>query len=60
MPISDYDKVEIIKLRKNGQFIFDGDLLFILSIKDKKFNNVTRTKITLMLMLRWTIFAKIK
>ena len=64
MLISDYDKGEIIKLRKNGQVIFDGDLLFIPSIKDTKFNNVTRTKITLMpysvAMLRWTIFQKIK
>ena len=64
VPISDYDKGEIVKLRRNGQFIYEGDLLFTPSIKDKKFNNVTRTNITLVpysvAMLRWTIFPKIK
>ena len=64
VPISDYDKGEIVKLRRNGQFIYEGDLLFTPSIKDKKFNNVTRTNITLVpysvAMLRWTTFPKIK
>ena len=44
--------------------VYGGDLLFTPSIKDKKFNNVTKTNITLVpysvAMLRWTIFPKNK
>jgi hypothetical protein len=63
IPISDYDKQEIVKLKGMGQVIYEGDIAFTPEISDIQYSTVTKTKICLApycsAMLRWTIFPKV-
>lgn len=64
VPISDYDKREIVKLRAMGQVIYDGEMLFTPAIKDIKPLSLEKTGITLVpystATLRWTVFPDAK
>lgn len=58
--ISDYDKQEIVKLKRMGQIIYDGELTFPPRIEDIKPSGYTKQQITLIPYgasgLRWTVF----
>ncbi len=62
--ISDYDKGEIVKLRRMGQIIYEGELTFPPEIKDIQPTGLTKREITLLpyceSALRWTVFPDIK
>ena len=63
VPISDYDRQEIIKLRNMGQVIYDGEMVFTPDIKDIKRTQVKSTDISLVpystATLRWTVFPNV-
>lgn len=62
--ISEYDKGEIVKLRRMGQIIYDGELVFPPKIQDIRPSGLTKTQITLIpygaSALRWTVFPDAK
>lgn len=62
--ISEYDKGEIVKLRRMGQIIYDGELVFPPKIRDIRPSGLTKTQITLIpygaSALRWTVFPDAK
>lgn len=63
VPMSDYDKQELVKLRNMGQVIYDGEMVFTPSISELAPAETERVGIELVpysaAMLRWTIFPKI-
>ena len=63
VPVSDYDRGEIVKLRANGQVIYEGEMIFTPDIKDLKPRSLEKTEITLVpystAMLRWTVFPDV-
>ena len=64
VPISDYDRQEIVKLKKMGQMIYEGEMIFTPDIKDLKNCSVEQVYISLIpystATLRWTIFPDVK
>ena len=62
--ISDYDKQEIVKLRRMGQIIYEGELTFPPEIKDIQPTGLTKREITLIpygaSALRWTVFPDVQ
>ena len=58
--VSDYDRVEYEKLKKNGQILYHGEMLFTPQIKDIHPLRLREIKIRLIpystAMLRWTLF----
>lgn len=62
--MSEYDKIEIEKLKNMNQTIYEGEMLFTPKLKDIKVKEYEQTKIQLVpystAMLRWTIFPKHK
>ena len=63
VPISDYDKQEIVKLRRMGQVIYDGEMTFTPDIAKIGKTAVESTEITLIpysaATLRWTVFPDV-
>lgn len=64
VPISDYDQVELVKLKRMGQIIYDGPMKFTPAIKDLHPTSIKSLDIKLIpyarATLRWTIFPNVK
>lgn len=63
VPVSDYDRQEIVKLRRMGQVIYDGEMVFTPAISELGPAKISCEDIVLIpystAMLRWTVFPKI-
>lgn len=60
IPVSSYDKIELVKLRKMGQHIYEGDMIFTPSLASLNPKKLEKVNIKLVpyatAALRWTIF----